>query len=312
MKALLNWALKNAWNLFGVIGVGGTFYFSLMYVPDYVNEITTGKINVIHESLMDDVQEIAFNQKPLSVNFIETLIHGKELSQGVTYPYTVNELLIQVQERFMGNKFIPLEQREEIFDAIDVVRLEYKPVIASERLEYDWSKILPWIFSGLGVFMALIGATSLAKKIKTDQETEVDIISGDIVINERGGSMVYAAYEFERMVGNVLSDIGLLKSDMTDSLNNGYDFLAESNNKEFIVEAKKYRKMLGLSTARDFLNKVTTSGKGGILVVSSGATPRAKELFSEHNKLTENQKAFLVIGDSKDSIKNQLIHLFGA
>jgi hypothetical protein len=310
LKALLNWALKNAWNLFGAIGVAGTFYFSLMYVPDYVNQITTGKVNVIHESLMDDIQEIAFHERSLSLEYIETLIHGRELSQGVSYPYTPDELLMQVQERFMGNKFIPLEKREVIFKALDTVRSEYKPAQMSMKTEYDWSQIIPWLFSGLGVFIALIGATSLAKKLKIDQETEMDIIAGDIVINERGGSITMAAFEFERMVGEVLSEIGILKSDETQSLDAGYDFLAASKDKEFIVEAKKYRKMLGLSTARDFLHRVTTSGKGGVLIVSSGATQRAKELFSEHNRLTDNQKVFLIFGDSKESIKKQLGNLF--
>lgn len=310
MKALLNWAIKNAWNLFGAIGVAGTFYFSLMYVPDYVTEITNGKINVVHESLMDDIQEIVFNERTLSLKYVETLIHGRELSQGTTYPYTPDELLMQVQERFMGNKFIPLEKREDIFKAIDSVRSEYKPAQMSTKAERDWSQIIPWLFSALGVFIASIGATSLAKKLKIDQETEIDIMAGDIAINERAGSMTMAAFEFERMVGEVLSEIGILKSDETQSMDAGYDFLAASKGKEFIIEAKKYRKLLGLSTARDFLHKLTASEKGGVLVVSSGATQRAKELFSEHNKLTDNQKAFLVFGDSKESIKKQLVNLF--
>ncbi|WP_187267638.1 restriction endonuclease [Aeromonas hydrophila] len=312
MKALLNWAIKNAWNLFGAVGVAGTFYFSLMYVPDYVTKITNGKVNVIHESLIDDIQEIAFNESTLSLKYVETLIHGRELSQGTTYPYTSDELLMQVQERFMGNKFIPLEKREDIFKAIDAVRSEYKPPLMSTKPGFDWSQIIPWLFSAFGVFIAAIGATSLAKKLKIDQETEMDIMVGDIAINEHTGSMTMAAFEFERMVGEVLSEIGILKSDETQSIDTGYDFLAASKDKEFIVEVKKYRKLLGLSTARDFLHKVTTSGRGGILVVSSGATQRAKEIFSEHNKLTDNQKVFLVFGDSKESIKRQFVNLFEA
>lgn len=310
MKAILNWAIKNAWNLFGALGVAGTFYFSLMYVPDYVTEITNGKVNVIHESLMDDIQEIVFHERALSLKYVETLIHGRELSQGTTYPYTPDELLMQVQERFMGNKFIPLEKREDIFKAIDTVRSEYKPTQTSTKAERDWSQIIPWLFSAFGVLIASIGATSLVKKLKIDQETEIDIMTGDIAINERTGSMTMAAFEFEKMVGEVLSEIGVLKSDETQSIDAGYDFLAASKDKEFIVEAKKYRKLLGLSTARDFLNKLSISGKGGVLVVSSGATQRAKELFSEHNKLTDSQKAFLVFGDSKESIKKQLVNLF--
>ncbi|MGO4000574.1 restriction endonuclease [Pseudomonas fluorescens] len=310
MKALLNWALKNAWNLFGAIGVAGTFYFSLLYVPDYVNEITTGKINVIHESLMDDIQEVVFYEKSFSIRYIETLVHGKEMSQGVSYPYTADELLIQVQERFMGNKFITLEKREKMFNAIDLVRSGYKPINDGRNTGYDWPKIISWLLSGLGALMASVGAVSLARKQKIDQETEADIISGEIVVTESGGSMTLAAFEFERMVGDILSEIGVLKADSNNGFDTGYDFLVESKNKEFIVEVKKYRRMLGLSTARDFLGKVALTGKGGVLIVSSGVTQRAQELFFEHNKLTDNQKVFLIVGDSKELIRSKLVSLF--
>ena len=74
MKSVFDWIIKNAWNIFGVIGVAGTFYFSLMHVPDYVKEITTGKVNVIHESLMDDVQELLFYEKSVSIEDIDSFI----------------------------------------------------------------------------------------------------------------------------------------------------------------------------------------------------------------------------------------------
>ena len=48
MKSVVTWILKNAWNLFGAIGVAGTFYFSLMYVPDYVIN-AGGLMNVANE-----------------------------------------------------------------------------------------------------------------------------------------------------------------------------------------------------------------------------------------------------------------------
>ena len=67
MKSVFDWIIKHAWNLFGVIGVALTFYFSIMYVPGYVKEITTGKVTVIHESLMDNIQELLFYEKTVSI-----------------------------------------------------------------------------------------------------------------------------------------------------------------------------------------------------------------------------------------------------
>lgn len=309
MKSVFDWIIKNAWNLFGVIGVAGTFYFSLMHVPDYVKEITTGKVNVIHESLMDDVQELLFHEKTVSIDDINSFIKGKELKQGVSYPYNPDELLVQIQERFMGNKFIPLEKRGSLLASIKSVRATYSPPKTTVEKPYDWELLLSWLFSGLGVLIAAIGAASITTKLKSDKETEVDIVAGDVVINRYHTSMTAAAYEFEKMVGDVLNEIGALKLSQEATDDQGYNYLASGNRNDFIVEVKRYKKLLGLGTAREFMYKVTQSGKGGILIVSSGVTQRTRLLIDEHNKMSENQKVYIIVADSKESVKEELTKL---
>jgi hypothetical protein len=306
LNFFFKWIFKNAWNLFGALGVAGTFYFSLMYVPDYVKDITTGKVNVIHESLMDDVQELIFYEKSISIEDIEMFIRGKELKQGISYPYTSEELLLQVQERFMGNKFIPLEKRESLLASLNKLRSSYKSPSKPVEKEFDWIPIISWFFSAFGAIIAAVGASSLAGKLKRDKETEADIISGDIIINQHGGSMSASAYEYEKMVGDVLSELGV--SHKSDS--NEYDFLVKHQEKDVIVDVKKYRSLLGLGRARAFLNMILDSGKSGVLVVSSGVTQRTKELILEHNQISDNQKIFLVTGDSKEKVKKQLSEIF--
>ncbi|MCL1043829.1 hypothetical protein L2737_00590 [Shewanella electrodiphila] len=306
MNLFFKWIFKNAWNLFGALGVAGTFYFSLMYVPDYVKDITTGKVNVIHESLMDDVQELIFYEKSISIEDVEMFIRGKELKQGISYPYTPEELLLQVQERFMGNKFIPLEKRESLLASINKLRSSYKPPSKPVEKKFDWVPIMSWLFSALGAIIAAVGASSLAGKLKADKETEADIISGDIIINHHGGSMSASAFEYEKMVGEALSELDVpYKSD-----SNEYDFVVNHQGNDVIVEVKKYRRLLGLGTARNFLNIILASGKGGVLVASSGVTQRTKELILEHNQISDNQKIFLVTGDSKEKVKKQLSDIF--
>lgn len=310
MKLVFGWIIKNLWNLFGVIGVVGMFYFSLLHVPDYVKEITTGKVNIIHESLMDDIQEILFYEKELSIEGISSFIKGKELKRGVLYPYTTDELLVQVQERFMSNKFIPLEKREALLNKIQEIRSTYSPPKTPIDKPYDWSNFISWLFSGLGVLIASLGATSIVKKLRTDKETEVDIISGDIATRNYHGSRVAAAFEYEKMVGEALTELNVMKPLEKTGRDIGYDFEASDGNNDYIVEVKMYRKMLGLSTARDFMYKVNQSGKGGVLVALSGATQRTKELINEHNEISENQKVHLIIGTSKSAVKKQLSKLF--
>ena len=286
------------------------FYFSLLHVPDYVKEITTGKVNIIHESLMDDIQEILFYEKELSIEGISSFIKGKELKRGVLYPYTTDELLVQVQERFMSNKFIPLEKREALLNKIQEIRSTYSPPKTPIDKPYDWSNFISWLFSGLGVLIASLGATSIVKKLRTDKETEVDIISGDIATRNYHGSRVAAAFEYEKMVGEALTELNVMKPLEKTGRDIGYDFEASDGNNDYIVEVKMYRKMLGLSTARDFMYKVNQSGKGGVLVALSGATQRTKELINEHNEISENQKVHLIIGTSKSAVKKQLSKLF--
>tara|TARA_R110001583_G_scaffold2193_14_gene16078 strand:- start:875 stop:1840 length:966 start_codon:yes stop_codon:yes gene_type:complete len=309
---VFDWIIKNAWNIFGVIGVVGTFYFSLMHVPDYVKEITTGKVNVIHESLMDDVQELLFYEKSVSIEDINSFIKGKELKQGVSYPYTPDELLVQIQERFMGNKFIPLEKRESLLAAIKAVRATYSPPKTAESKPLSWEPLASWLFSGLGVLIATIGAASITRKLKIDKETEVDIVSGDVVINSHHSSMMASVMEFEKMVGEVLQELGALSGAPSRDQDHGYDFEAKGAEGDFIVEVKRYQKLLGLGTAREFMYKVSKSGKGGILVVSSGVTQRTKQLINEHNDISDNQKVHLVIGSSKSEVKEKLQQILAA
>ena len=307
---LFKWIIKNFWNLFSVIGVLGMFCFSLLYVPDYVKEITTGKVNVVHESLLDDVQELLFFEKDLSISDISSFIKGKELEQGVVYPYNPDELLLQAQERFMGNKFIPLDKREQLLEKIKAIRLSYKPPKTSQQKPFNWTGILTWLFSGLGVLVGSLGAISIVRKLKQDRETEADITSGDIVVTKHHGSMSMAAFEYEKMVGSVLKELGVLKSDKYGTQDGQIDFLAKSGESEYLIEVKRYRKLLGLATAREFIRQVSKSGMDGILVVSSGVTQRTKELISEYNKVTGAEEIHIVTGETKSEVKEQLARIF--
>ena len=295
-----------------MLGVLGMFYFSLLHVPEYVKEITTGKVNVVHESLLDDVQELLFYDKDLSISDISSFIKGKELKQGVVYSYNPDELLVQAQERFMGNKFIPLDKREQLLQKIKAIRSSYKPPKTPQQKPFDWTAILTLLFSGLGVLVGSLGAMSIVRKLKQDRETEADIVSGDIVVTQNHGSVSMVAFEYEKLVGGVLKELGVLESQEHVTQGSRIDFLAKSGDSEYLIEVKHYRKLLGLSTARDFMYQVSKSGKGGILVVSSGVTQRTKELISEYNKVAGAEEFHIVTGETKNEVKEQLAHIFAA
>lgn len=306
MRPVFDWIIKNGWNLFGVAGVIATFYFSIMYVPDYVKDVTNSKVNVVHESLVDDIQELLFDEKEVAIEDIESFIRGKELKRNISYPYTADELLLQVQENFMGNKFIPIEKRQAILHTIKDIRASYSPPKEPVEKPFEWAQTLSWIFSGLGVVVGVFGAASIFRKIKIDKETEVDIASGDMVIDSRYSEAFSEAYEFERMVGSVLKDIGVEVHSPNRLRDVGQDFDVKTNDGDYIVEVKRYRRLLGIGTAREFMYKVNESGKNGILVVSSGVTERTRQLIEQHNKISDNKQVFLIVGDSRSKIESDL------
>ncbi|WP_139800536.1 hypothetical protein, partial [Kluyvera intermedia] len=150
MKSILNWVMKNGWNIFSFIGVIGTFYFSLIYVPGYVKDITAAKVNITHESLVDDVQELLFYNKKLTIDDVNSFIKAKELEQGTPYPYSADELLLQIQDRFMGNKFIPLEKRELLMDTVKSIRSTYSKPKVAEKKSINEDSLVSMFVSAIG------------------------------------------------------------------------------------------------------------------------------------------------------------------
>ncbi|MBL4797895.1 MAG: restriction endonuclease [Oleispira sp.] len=312
MRAFFYWAMKNSWNLFGAMGVIGTFYFSLAYVPGYVSEITSGNLNVVHESLMDDIQEMVFHEKELTIKDIESFIKGEELKYKVTYPFNPDELLIQVQESFMGNKFIPLEERNKILKNISSIRSNYENEYLNSSdekgfFEVNYTTIASILASLLGVVLSVFGAVSLKIKNESDKQTEIDI-AGDLVINS-SGDRAASYYEFEEMVGITLSEAGFEHVNSEGNNDFGVDFSAKSNGSEYFVSVKKYKSLLGMSSLLPFLHTVSESDKNGIFVISSDVTKRVRHTIDEFNKNDSHQKMHLVIGDAKDLIKNQLVSI---
>lgn len=310
LKDIYDFILKNSGLLIGVIGVVGTFYFSLFYVPGYVKDLVASKGNVVHEALMDDIQEILFYEKGLSIEDIRSFIHGKELKQGITYAFTPNELLVQVQERFMGNKFIPLEKREALLKRIKSIRENYKPSTNRKGRPFNWASVAALLASSLGILLSVFGATSITRKIKADNETEFDFAVDEVAVKNFSSTSNVSYRQYEKMVEEVLVELRALKSSNPVIGDRRFDFLASKGDQEYIVEVKYFRNMLGVGTARDFLYSVLQSEENGILVVSSGVTERTKKLFSEHNKMSKNKKVFLVSGDSVSEIKEQLQSIF--
>lgn len=309
LRDIINWAIANFWNLFSFVGVIATIYVGFFYVPDYVKDITIGKQNAVHRELVSDIQELLFYEQPITLTDVESIISGKELSYSIVYKFTSNELLNQIQNEFLKNKFIPLKKRNELIKRIKDLRAQYKAHKLPTPKPRNNYEIISIIVSVLSVIFAFLATISIFVKNRDDKELEVDISSSEsstsYVINSHS-QHVHAAYEYENMVGKVLDELSILKVDSELSSNENIDFIAEIDGKELIVEVKAYRKMLGLGTAREFAYLTSKLERGGILVAKSGVTKRTQQLIDEHNELYDNQKIYIVSGDSKKEVKEAL------
>lgn len=312
LQAYLNAASKYLSNFISVVGLLATLYLSIFYVPSYVEDIAESRGQVIHESLMDDIQELIFFENELSIEDIQSLIHGRELQQGVQYRFSADELLMQVQERFMGNKFIPLEKRRALFERINSIRAEYKPAPEEEKDEsfFLLPSVIGVALSLLGVLLSSFATFGLFRKYALDREIPDDIIADIIVEDEPPGSLSETGFQYEKMIGEALAELGVLKEASADNNDTSFDFMASTNRGDFIVEVKWYRRLLGAATALHFTRLVKHMGLGGILIVNSGLTHRAREIIQNHNETYDDLKIHVVSGKTKPFVMQRLKTIF--
>ncbi|HAQ69831.1 MAG TPA: hypothetical protein DCR48_02540 [Flavobacteriales bacterium] len=171
-------ALKdNLSNAFSIVGIGLTVYFAVFYVPNYVEEIEAKQIEGTHEILVESIQELVYNDHEIDSDDIRTLIRGKELSGHLTYPFSGEELLIQVQERFLENKFIPLNQRKALIEKLDLVRKSLpKPTTEKpiDEPKFDNVSILSWVSVAIGLIAAFFGLVSVWSRNLTLEEIKIE------------------------------------------------------------------------------------------------------------------------------------------
>lgn len=240
MKYLTIWVKNNLTHLFSIVGILLTIYFSVFYIPQYSEDIRLKRINSVNQDLINTIQELIYNNHVVAIGNIESLIKGKEIKENIIYPYTVEELLIQVQEDFLSNKFIPLNERKKLLDEIDILRLNIeKEEIPREFVEKAKKQsFIQLIISMIGIVVSALGAYSLAGTAKKMKEDEIDdkISERSNIFEER----IKKSIEAEGYVRKILEKkFGAenIKSQIDDNL--GVDFVAEaSDGRNFGFEVK--------------------------------------------------------------------------
>jgi hypothetical protein len=305
IKKSWHWALGHFWNLFSIVGVIATFYFGLFYIPDYAKENLYSKSELAQEEIIHEVGEQLYSGKAVTIEEVKSAIEQKEIFYKMTFPFSVKQTLLLINNDFSKNDYISLEKRNEIKSKIQniVNGIEETPAKEKALKYFDYLNIAS-IF--LAITAALVGFLSIIQKNKKDAEVEIELDEENIPFEE--GTVSHRAYEYSQMVGEAIKDLGLeilkeIKANQQQPVY-GPEFEVSSNNGELLIETKAYRQKVGVNTVRGFLYILRQAKKPGILVSTSTLTFRAKQLLQQHNEKNIGFSAHFVTGVTKSDIKS--------
>lgn len=298
-----NWAKSNLSHLFSIIGIILTIYFSIFYIPQYSNELKLKKMENIHSDLINTIQELVYNKHIIDQMDIETLIKGKEFKHNISYIYNIDELLIQVQESFLSNKFIPLNERKKLVDNIDEVRstIKVKKDIKQEEnkyYNYSLAAILSTIF---GIIASLLGSISLisTKNIKDKEEIEQKIFDEKDDIQNK----IKTSMNFEDYVGDLLKQkFGLNNvQNQLSSRDSGLDFIIKKDNEIIFGIEVKYIRSTRLHP-RQIDKFIMLSGKVNYPIIIITNEQISESYINKLNNMLSKRNITIITIDNIDKI----------
>ncbi|MBV6717339.1 restriction endonuclease [Paenibacillus chitinolyticus] len=307
LKWIWEWSKRNLSNMFSILGILLTIYFGVYYVPGYLQEMREEKVNTINEGLIENIQELLYNNQRLTVEEIDSLIKAKEIKYTISYPYTKDELLIQISGRFLENKFIPLEQRKSLIEKIENLRKEIKEPQPKpeEKSSTVVSSILEKLISILSLGLALLGLISTAQKAKRDRHEQIkeDLEERETELQ----NSIMNAFSFELTVREALNGKSFVHH--SHGHDTGYDFTVNENNREYVIQCKYYQKAINVTEIRGLINILTNLNAALILVTNAQLTNTARNFIKEYTN-SNSRQLFVVQGTNREEISRQLNSIF--
>jgi hypothetical protein len=283
-------------------------------VPEYIQENENEKIKNINSDLIESIQEVVYNNYKLDQKQIEALIKGKEIKFKIDYPYTPNELLIQTQETFMANKFIPLNERVNVVNRIDSIRINLKEEIpktnqqkSNRFLALDKIELVSITISILiGILTTFLGSLSFLTKLRKERKDkinkEVELEKDDIE------TRIVRGMNFEKSIQDILikNNLDFQKTEGPSDL--GFDFVVRLNNTERIAISVKYvnsSRTLNMSSIDRLFHPFMRVNHPGILIINKADN----RLIHYLNRFSEDQKGrlHLIVSNEMEIIESDLM-----
>lgn len=305
------WIKKNVWNLISVIGTIATLVFGvygLLFVPDYVRNAYKERQSVANVEIVNDIKEVIFSGFKLDSLLVPTLKLGKELKYEIVFPKTTKEIIVEVQEDFMSDKFLPLDERMKLYNKADSLKLttpidnlqipNFESKASSFRILTYVLSILSLIISGLLLFGLITRRKQeikqeLESKFEEFQETQPDFIS--------------EYRNFENLVGQALKQLNLDFDDFTNNPKDSpFDFVIKLGKKKIGLEVKSKIKT---EVFLQMKNQFDQYGLDALIIVSNRLVDfKTFSYLSDSQRKTGllGRKIYFVIASNIEKLKNQL------
>lgn len=278
---------KNIWNIIGVIGTIATLFFGifgLIVIPDYVKDANKQRQESANNEILTDIKEIVFSNHKMDCLLVPTLVKGKEIKYEINYPKSNNDVLIEVQESFMSDKFIPLEQRINLYKKLDSLKRitpESQIITAYAVAKKSLSSILTYGLSILSLIISVLLFYGLITKRKQQIADELEQKFEEI--QETRPESIIDYRNFESLVCDAISQ---LKLDFEDHTKNpkdfSFDFLIKQNGRKIGIEVKSRIRQDILMRIR---NQFDNSGLDALIIITNRLTDFSTfSILSDLNK----------------------------
>lgn len=305
---------KNIWNIISVIGTIATLVFGiygLLFVPNYIKDAYNERQKTANQEIINDIKEIIYSGIKTDSLVVPTLKAGKELKYDIDFPNTNRQILVEVQDEFMSDKFLALEQRMALFSKVD--SLKSRTPIDELKVEKAESKatifsILTYTLSILSLLISVLLIFGLFTRRK--QQINEELENKFEEIQETRPESVNEYRGFESLVGKALSELKLDIEDFTKNPRDfSFDFLIKLNGKKIGIEVKsRIRQDVLLKMKNQFDN----SGLDALIIVTNSLVDFPTfNLLSDLRKKTGliGRKIYFISANNLDKLKTELTEI---
>lgn len=305
---------KNIWNFIGAFGTIATLIFGifgLVVVPNYVKDAYRQRQESANNEIVVDLKEIIFSGLTYDSLIVPTLKKGKEIKYDISMPKSNNEILVEVQESFMSDKFVGLDKRIYLYEKIDSL----KRVTPQDTLQIREAKSVKSLFSILTSILSILSLIVSALLLyglltKRKEQINEELEKKFEEIQDTRPESINDYINFENLVCKSLKQLKLDFEDYTKNPKSfPFDFLIKQGKKRIGVEVKVRIRQDTLIRIRNYFDK---SGLDALIIISNRLNDFSTfSMLSEFRKMADiaGRRIFFVAASDLEKLKLEITEI---